>query len=44
MNKSIENIKNNYTNKKNNIYITKNILLLELYIKDYNLFTKFLKK
>ena len=42
--KSIENIKNNYINKKNNIYITKNILLLELLIRDCNLFTNFLLK
>jgi hypothetical protein len=44
MNKAVESIKNNYTNKKKIIYITKNILLLELLIRDCNLFTNFLLK
>ena len=44
MNKAVESIKSTFINKKKIIYITKNILLLELLIRDCNLFTNFLLK
>ena len=42
--KEIEKIKNNYTKKKHNIYVTKSILLLELLIRNCNLFTNYILK
>ena len=44
MQNSLEKIKNNYINKKNLIYTTKNILLLELLIRNFNLFTNYINK
>ena len=44
MNKEIEKIKNNYIKKKHNIYVTKSILLLELLIRNCNLFTNYILK
>ena len=44
MNKEIEKIKKNYINKKKIIYMTKSILLLELLIRNCNLFTNYLLK
>ena len=40
----LEKLKNNYNNKKKGIYITKNILLLELLIRNCNLFTNYILK
>ena len=44
MQNTLEKIKNNYLSKKKFIYITKNILLMELLIRNYNLFTNYLLK
>ena len=44
MNKEIEKIKNNYINKKRIIFVTKSILLLELLIRNCNLFTNYILK
>ena len=44
MQNELEKIKSNYLSKKKFIYITKNILLLELLIRDCNLFTNYLLK
>ena len=44
INKEIENIETYYTNKKNIIYINKSILLLELIIRNCNLFTNYILK
>ena len=44
MQNSLEKIKNNYINKKNLIYTTKNILLLELLIRNFNSFTNYINK
>ena len=44
INKEIEKIKNNYITKKKYIYITKNILLSEILIRNCNLFTNFILK
>ena len=44
INNELEKVKNNYINKKNNIYVTKNILLLELLIRNCNLFTNYIIK
>ena len=44
INKEIENIETYYINKKNIIYINKSILLLELIIRNCNLFTNYILK
>ncbi len=44
MNKEIEKAKNNYIKKRNIIYLTKSILLLELLIRNCNLFTNYILK
>ena len=44
MNKEIEKIKKYYINKKNIIFVTKSILLLELLIRNCNLFTSYILK
>ena len=44
MHKEIEKAKNNYTKKKNIIYMTKSILLIELLIRNCNLFTNYIMK
>ena len=41
---TLEKIKNNYLTKKKFVYITKNVLLLELLIRNCNLFTNYLMK
>ena len=44
MQNSLEKIKSNYIEKKKLIYTTKNILLLELLIRNFNLFTNYINK
>ena len=44
INKEMEKMKINYMNKRKNIYIIKNILLIELLIRNCNLFTNYLSK
>ena len=44
MQNTLEKLKNNFITKKKFIYITKNILLLELLIRNCNLYTNFLLK
>ena len=43
MQSTLDKIKANYLSKKKSIYLTKNILLLKLLIRNYNLFTNYIK-